>query len=154
MMHRMAVPLRNDPCVDTSSYMLFKLPKRGQTVLNLPARETKCLIDRLLTLPNRCFQGNARIEADFQRLFDICDSDETGVFRSLNLSGVVLDLLLNVVVCSRRAPVCPALLLRIQARHRPLAPTMGAGGSLIYAVTDLDWRIFGQNMALDGVFGQ
>jgi len=99
--HRM----RENPQGTRTNYLLFKLPKRGQSVLNLPARESKCLIDHLLTLPNRCFQGNARIEADFQLLFDICDSDEAGVFRSLNLSSVVLDLLLNVVVCSRRAPV-------------------------------------------------
>ena len=99
--HRM----RENPQGTRTNYLLFRLPKRGQTVLNLPARESKCLVERLLALPSRLFQGNARIEADFRKLFDICDSDEVGVFRSLNLNSVVLDLLLNVIACSVNAPV-------------------------------------------------
>ncbi len=98
--HRM----RENPQGTRTNYLLFRLPKQGQTVLNLPARESKCLAERLLSLPSRIFQGNARIEADFQRLFDICDSDDAGVFRSLSLSSVVLDLLLNVIACSANAP--------------------------------------------------
>ena len=98
--HRM----RENPQGTRTYYLLFRLPKRGQTVLNLPARESRCLAERLLSLPSRLFQGNSRIEADFQRLFDICDSDEAGVFRSLNLSSVVLDLLLNVIACPANAP--------------------------------------------------
>ena len=99
--HRM----RENPQGTRTNYLLFRLPKRGQTVLNLPARESKCLVERLLALPSRLFQGNARIEADFQRLFDICDSKADGVFRSLNLSSVALDLLLNVIACSANASV-------------------------------------------------
>ncbi|MBQ6011230.1 MAG: helix-turn-helix transcriptional regulator [Kiritimatiellae bacterium] len=99
--HRM----RENPQGTRTNYLLFRLPKRGQTVLNLPTRESKYLVERLLALPSRLFQGNARIEADFQRLFDICDSDDAGVFRSLNLSCVVLDLLLNVIACSANASV-------------------------------------------------
>ena len=98
--HRM----RENPQGTRTNYLLFRLPKRGQTVLNLPARESRCLTERLLSLPSRLFQSNTRIEADFQRLFDICDSDDAGVFRSLNLSCVVLDLLLNVIDCSANAP--------------------------------------------------
>lgn len=97
--HRM----RENPQGTRTNYLLFRLPKRGQTVLNLPARESKCLVELLLALPSRLFQGNARIEADFQRLFDICDSKADGVFRSLNLSCIVLDLLLNVIDCSATA---------------------------------------------------
>lgn len=99
--HRM----RENPQGTRTNYLLFRLPKRGQTVLNLPARESRSLAERLLSLPSRLFRGNSRIEADFQRLFDICDSDESGVFRSLNLNSVVLDLLLNVIACSANAPV-------------------------------------------------
>ena len=99
--HRM----REYPQGTRTFYLWLKLPRRGQSVLNLPVRESKCLVERLLALPSRLFQGNARIEADFQRLFDICDSKADGVFRSLNLSCVVLDLLLNIIVCSATAPI-------------------------------------------------
>lgn len=95
--HRM----RENPQGTRTNYLLFRLPKRGQTVLNLPARESKYLVERLLALPSRLFQGNARIEADFQKLFGICDSRESErVFRSLSLNSIVLDLLLNVIACS------------------------------------------------------
>ena len=99
--HRM----RENPQGTRTFYLLFRLPKRGRSVLNLPARESKYLVERLLALPSRLFQGNARIEADFQKLFDICDSKADGVFRSLNLSCIVLDLLLNVIDCSATAPI-------------------------------------------------
>ena len=100
--HRM----RENPQGTRTNYLLFRLPKRGQTVLNLPARESRCLAERLLSLPSRLFQGNARIESDFQMLFDICDSwTEEGVFRNLNLSGIVLDLLLSIIACSANASV-------------------------------------------------
>ena len=95
--HRM----RENPQGTRTNYLLFRLPKRGRSILNLPARESKYLVERLLALPSRLFQGNARIEADFQKLFGICDSRESErVFRSLSLNSIVLDLLLNVIACS------------------------------------------------------
>lgn len=98
--HRM----RENPQGTRTFYLLFRLPKRGRSVLNLPARESKYLVERLLALPSRLFQGNARIEADFQKLFDICDFRESEcVYRSLSLNSIVLDLLLNVIACSANA---------------------------------------------------
>lgn len=97
--------LRENPRGTRTYYLLLRLPTRGQTILNLPARESKCLVERLLTLPYRLFRGNERIESDFQRLFDICDSRaDARVFRSLRLNGVVLDLLLAVIDCAATAP--------------------------------------------------
>ena len=129
--HRM----RENPQGTRTNYLLFRLPKRGQTVLNLPAREVKCLVERLLALPSRLFQGNARIEADFQRLFDICDSKANGVFRSLNLSCIVLDLLLNVIDCS-----ATALIRSPDNSLRPVIEEMQARSWLAWPTDELTAR--------------
>ena len=129
--HRM----RENPQGTRTNYLLFRLPKRGQTVLNLPARESKCLVELLLALPSRLFQGNARIEADFQRLFDICDSKADGVFRSLNLSCIVLDLLLNVIDCS-----ATALIRSPDNSLRPVIEEMQARSWLAWPTDELTAR--------------
>ena len=129
--HRM----REYPQGTRTFYLWFKLPKRGHSVLNLPAREVKCLVERLLALPSRLFQGNARIEADFQRLFDICDSKANGVFRSLNLSCIVLDLLLNVIDCS-----ATALIRSPDNSLRPVIEEMQARSWLAWPTDELTAR--------------
>ena len=91
--HRM----KENPKRTQTFYLLFKLPKRGQSILDLPYQQVRCLIDRLKSLPQRVFRADSRVEADFQRLFDIYDSPEGGNFRLLRLKATLLDLLLAVV---------------------------------------------------------
>ena len=91
--HRM----KENPKRTQTFYLLFKLPKRGQSILDLPYRQVLCLVDRLMSLPQRVFRADARVEADFQRLFDIYDSSEGGNFRTLQLKATLLDLLLAVI---------------------------------------------------------
>ena len=91
--HRM----KENPKRTQTFYLLFRLPKRGQVVLGLSSKESKCLVDRLTALPQRMFRADRRVEADFQRLFSIYDSPENGTFRTLQLKATLLDLLLAVV---------------------------------------------------------
>ena len=91
--HRM----KENPKRTQTFYLLFRLPKRGQVVLDLSSKESKCLVDRLTALPQRMFRADRRVEADFQRLFSIYDSPENGTFRTLQLKATLLDLLLAVV---------------------------------------------------------
>ena len=91
--HRM----KENPKRTQTLYLLVKLPKRGQSILDLPYQQAKCLIDRLKSLPQRVFRADARVEADFQRLFDIYDSSEGRNYRTLQLKATLLDLLLAVV---------------------------------------------------------
>ena len=91
--HRM----KENPKRTQTFYLLFKLPKRGQLILDLPHQQVRSLVDRLMSLPQRVFRADARVEADFQRLFDIYDSSEGGNFRTLQLKTTLLDLLLAVV---------------------------------------------------------
>lgn len=91
--HRM----KENPKRTQTLYLLFKLPKRGQSILDLPYRQVLCLVDRLMSLPQRVFRADTRVEADFQRLFDIYDSPEGGNFRTLQLKATLLDLLLAVI---------------------------------------------------------
>ena len=91
--HRM----KENPKRTQTLYLLFKLPKRGQSILDLPYQQVRCLVDRLMSLPQRVFRADTRVEADFQRLFDIYDSSEGGNFRTLQLKATLLDLLLAVV---------------------------------------------------------
>jgi AraC-like DNA-binding protein len=91
--HRM----KENPKRTQTLYLLFKLPKRGQSILDLPYRQVRCLVDRLMSLPQRVFRADTRVEADFQRLFDIYDSPEGGNFRTLQLKATLLDLLLAVI---------------------------------------------------------
>ena len=91
--HRM----KENPKRTQTFYLLVKLPKRGQLILDLPHQQVRSLVDRLMSLPQRVFRADARVEADFQRLFDIYDSSEGGNFRTLQLKATLLDLLLAVV---------------------------------------------------------
>ena len=89
--------MKEHPKRTQTFYLLFKLPKRGQSILDLPHQQVRSLADRLMSLPQRVFRADARVEADFQRLFDIYDSSEGGNFRTLQLKATLLDLLLAVV---------------------------------------------------------
>ena len=91
--HRM----KENPKRTQTFYLLIKLPKRGQSILDLPYQQAKGLLERLMSLPQRVFHVDARVEADFQRLFSIYDSPEGGNFRTLQLKATLLDLLLAVV---------------------------------------------------------
>ena len=119
--HRM----KENPKRTQTFYLLIKLPKRGQSILDLPYQQAKGLLERLMSLPQRVFHADARVEADFQRLFSIYDSPEGGNFRTLQLKATLLDLLLAVVD---------------SASKKSGVPTRGNLNELVDAMRRQPWR--------------
>ncbi len=91
--HRM----RNNPKGLRTMDMLFLLPGKGRTVLDLPRRENDWLVEKLLNPPVRLFPATDAIRMLFPRLFLLHDaSDLSAEEKSLKLRSCVLALLLAV----------------------------------------------------------
>ncbi len=108
---------------------LWKGGKSGaRTFLSLPPAEAARLTKDLEGLPSRHFQGEASVPAAFERLLTALDGP-AGPRRLLECRGALLDLLLGVLRCSRRASmksshssvVAEALKLMDASLERPLA---------------------------------
>ena len=81
---------------------LFRIPKKGFPLLNLPSDEAQTLIRALTHLPNRLFKGSDEVRRLFKKLFHQYDTlPKDSSERSLRLRSTVLALLLAVVDASR-----------------------------------------------------
>ena len=90
--------IRSYPKGMSKYWFLFRIPRRGFPLLNLPAQEAEALTRALMRLPNRPFPGTDDIRRLFKRLFGLYDTLPKGTTdRSLRLRSVVLALLLAVV---------------------------------------------------------
>ena len=79
-------------------WLLFRIPKEGFPLLNLPEREADSLTASLAGLANRSFAGTDEVRRLFKRLFVLCDMLPAGTSeRSLRLRSAVLALLLAIV---------------------------------------------------------
>ena len=79
-------------------WFLFRIPKDGFPLLNLPSKEAASLTDALMSIVNRPFAGTDEVKRLFKKMFSLCDTLPPGTSeRSLRLRSVVLALLLAVV---------------------------------------------------------
>jgi len=81
--------------------MFFRYSLKNESILHLPAGESKVLQKELQSIPRRVIKGNERIRAAFQQLFLIYDTHPRGEFRSLSMRSTILDLLLSLIKASK-----------------------------------------------------
>ncbi len=99
--HRM----RHNPKGLMLQRILFKIPKKGACVLDLPRRENAWLVREMQNFPMRLFPATERVKVAFARLFERYDSEERGtVSCRLKMKAAVLELLLALI----EAPHAPA----------------------------------------------
>jgi AraC-like DNA-binding protein/mannose-6-phosphate isomerase-like protein (cupin superfamily) len=90
--------IRSYPKGMSKYWFLFRIPKDGFPLLNLPPKEAESLTDSLMSIVNRPFAGTDEVKRLFKKLFSLCDTLPSGTSeRSLRLRSVVLALLLAVV---------------------------------------------------------
>lgn len=93
--------------------ILFGIPRRGETILDLPPGESRWLVKRLRDFPLRLFPATERVKTSFERLFDVYDEGEKDVAaHRLKMKSAVLDLLLSLVEATN-APASP------KGKHNP-----------------------------------
>ena len=90
--------IRSYPKGMSKYWFLFRIPKDGFPLLNLPANEADSLTAALVGLANKPFSGTDEVRKLFKRLFGLCDTLPIGTpARSLRLRSAVLSLLLAIV---------------------------------------------------------
>ena len=90
--------IRSYPKGMSKYWFLFRIPKGGFPLLNLPPKEADSLTVALTNLANRPFPGTDEVKRLFKRIFLLCDTLPAGTpERSLRLRSAVLALLLAVV---------------------------------------------------------
>ena len=90
--------IRSYPKGMSKYWFLFRIPKNGFPLLNLPPKEADLLTSARIGLVNRPFAGSDEVRRLVKKLFNLCDTLPTGpAERSLRLRSIVLALLLAVV---------------------------------------------------------
>ena len=85
--------------------ILFKIPRKGESVLGLPPDEGRWLVARLTHFPVRLFPATDRVKSAFERLFEVYDTaGRKSAARRLKMKAAALELLLSLV----DAPFAPA----------------------------------------------
>ena len=83
--------IRSYPKGMSKYWFLFRIPKDGFPLLNLPSKEAASLTDALMSIVNRPFAGTDEVKRLFKKLFSLCDTLPPGTSeRSLRLRSVVL----------------------------------------------------------------
>ncbi|MBR2839350.1 MAG: helix-turn-helix transcriptional regulator [Kiritimatiellae bacterium] len=83
-------------------YLLFKIPPRCSSFLNLSVRDAKWLRNQLLTMPQRLFAATPRIPALFRELFHLYETlPRRSLERAFRMRRAAIDLLLEVTLASR-----------------------------------------------------
>ncbi len=91
--------------------LLFSLPKKGRSVLNLPSGECAWLVDTLMHPPVRLFPATERIRTLFPRLFALHDDNGmSAAEKSLKLKSCMREFLIAVADAPKAIP---------DERHRP-----------------------------------
>ena len=86
-------------------HILFRIPKKDESVLELPKDEGRWLVNQLTHFPVRLFPATERVKTAFERLFEIYDAaGQKSASRRLKMKAAVLELLLALV----EAPHAPA----------------------------------------------
>ena len=78
--------------------ILFKIPKKGENLLDLPPAESRWLVKELTNFPLRLFPAPDRVKLAFERLFSIYDTEKLhSSARRLKMKAATLELLLSLV---------------------------------------------------------
>lgn len=84
-------------------WLLFKFPsRRDESVLDLPLDESRLLCSRLAGIRSRLFAADAALRDLFQEVFDICESEPRGVFRTIVLKSLIMRILLVILRSAER----------------------------------------------------
>lgn len=87
-------------------WCLFRLPRPGECVLGLDARDSRWLSRQLLKMPRSLFDGNDGLRRLFHRLFELHDDAALKPHvRRLLMRNTAMNLLLGIVDASSSAPV-------------------------------------------------
>lgn len=82
----------------TVASLLFKIPRSGARILDLPAQESAFLVRSLTGFRKRIFQASARVKREFVRVFEIYDSGHPNrASNRLMMRTAVLELLLALI---------------------------------------------------------
>ena len=85
--------------------ILFKIPSKDETILGLPADESRWLVRQMTNFPVRLFPATERVKSSFERMFNAYDTDSRRTSaRRLRMKAAALELLLSLV----EAPYAPA----------------------------------------------
>ena len=89
--------IRSYPKGMSKYWFLFRIPKDGFPLLNLPENEAHSLTSALAGLANKPFAGTDEVKRLFKKLFHLCDTLPPATpGRSLRLRSTVLSLLLAI----------------------------------------------------------
>lgn len=84
-------------------WLLFRFPSSYKdTVLDLPTEESRLLCHRLAGIRCRLFPADAALRDLFQKVFDLCECEPRGMFRTLVLKSLVLRILLVILRSAER----------------------------------------------------
>ena len=99
--HRM----RHNPKGLMLNRILFRIPRNGETILDLSPAESRWIVKRMTHFPVRLFPATERVKLAFARLFEVHDrAGRRSVSRRLKMKAAALELLIALV----EAPDAPA----------------------------------------------
>ena len=85
--------------------ILFQIPKRGNTVLDLPMAESLALVNALRRFPYRMCPSTTRVNMAFERLYALCGQKARGnVLHRLKVKSAALELFVAMTEAPSIAP--------------------------------------------------
>ena len=85
--------------------LLFKMPKKGSSILGLTPRESSLISRGLLAFPYMICPSSQRVRVAFERLFRLYDQEERGtLMRRLAMKSAALELLLALIELPKLPP--------------------------------------------------
>ena len=90
--------LRVNPKGAKVYWIFLKLPRRGERIFGLSARESKWIVDSFKSFPRKSFVASTTVLSGYERLFEILDAEKAGSVESrLKLRTAALDLVIALV---------------------------------------------------------
>ena len=101
-------------------WMNLKIPKRGGSILMLPAKESGSLVSQLSKLPHCHFPGKPALKQIFNEIFSLCEHPNEPLIR-IAVANHLTRLILETISCSHkhegihRSPVISKVVERIKS---------------------------------------
>ena len=89
-------------------WLFFRYPRAGETVLGLPAGESRALVAALRGIRNRTFAADPEFRTLFPRLFAVLRNEPAGPLRTLTVRTIVQRLLVLTAESSKNRPTISA----------------------------------------------
>lgn len=83
-------------------WMFFRIPPKGQSVLELPPDESSALVSELRNIPHRLFSALPEVKSLFAELFSTYDSNLTPTVKRLAFRTTLLRLLNRILTSTSR----------------------------------------------------